>query len=283
MNTIRLRALLRLFRIELPFAAGVCVVLGQMLALGNRPTLTEAALGFLGVFCVSAAALIVNDYFDLESDRINAPDRPLPAGLVTERDVLLLFTIVTLVGFAAGFFLGWPALAVLAGVWGVGLLYNWRLKRTGLPGNLMVSFSVGMTFVYGGVVVGKPFEPVVLLFALLVSLINLGEEIAADAMDMVGDRHAGSRSLAVRLGPEGALKVSASIFFVVVVVSVLPFMFGRLEWVLFVPIAFMDAVIVYSTVRLLDARITNRRTYIRRIYLSGTVALIIIVAMRMVR
>jgi hypothetical protein len=41
--------------------------------------------------------------------------------------------------------------------------------------------------------------------AQLVFLINLGEEIAADAMDVVGDKQAGSRSLPVLLGRENAL------------------------------------------------------------------------------
>lgn len=283
MNIEKFRGLFRLFRFELPFAAGVCVLLGQLLALGRPPTVRQAALGFLGVFFVSAAALILNDYFDLESDRINAPGRPLPAGLVSKREVLGLFAIVTPAGLATGLLISWPALTTLTVVWGVGLLYNWRLKRTGLPGNLMVSFSVGMTFIYGGIVVGRPFEPVVWFFALLVFLINLGEEIAADAMDLAGDRRAESRSLAVRLGPEGALKVSGAIFLAVVVVSLLPFVFGWLEWLLLIPIVFMDAVIVYATTRLLDARIENRRVYIRWIYLSGTAALIINVLISVIR
>ena len=74
----------RLFRFELPFTAGICVVLGSLLALGQFPTLTQVALGFLIIFFIAAAPLILNDYFDVESDRINAPHRPLPAGLVKE-------------------------------------------------------------------------------------------------------------------------------------------------------------------------------------------------------
>lgn len=66
--------LFRLFRFELPFAAGVSVILGELLALGQLPTAREIILGFLSVFFISAAALIINDYFDLESDKINAPD-----------------------------------------------------------------------------------------------------------------------------------------------------------------------------------------------------------------
>jgi 4-hydroxybenzoate polyprenyltransferase and related prenyltransferases len=87
----------------------------------------------------------------------------------------------------------------------VGFLYNWWLKKAGLIGNLMVSFSVGMTFIFGGIAVNKPFETIVWFFAIIVMLIDLGEEIAADAMDIEGDSQAGSRSLALILGRENAL------------------------------------------------------------------------------
>jgi geranylgeranylglycerol-phosphate geranylgeranyltransferase len=279
----KITGLLRLFRFELPFAAGVCVVLGSLLALGQLPTPAELSLGFFSVFFISAAALILNDYFDIESDRINAPQRPLPAGLVTEKEVIWLAVGVTLLGLGLSYLIGPATLLMAAAVWIVGFLYNWRLKRTGLPGNLMVSFSVGMTFVYGGVVVGQPFVPIVWFFAILALLINLGEEIAADAMDVAGDRQAHSRSLAVQLGSKNALRVSGLIFRGVVVISILPFVFGWLGWVYFWPILLMDGVILYATAKLLDTGLANRRVYIRWIYLSATAALLIIILMEMLR
>ena len=99
----RILGLFRLFRFELPFTAGVCVILGELLALGKFPTTTEIVLGFLSIFFISATSLILNDYFDIESDKINAPERPLPAGLVTERDVVLLSIVVTMLGFITGY------------------------------------------------------------------------------------------------------------------------------------------------------------------------------------
>jgi geranylgeranylglycerol-phosphate geranylgeranyltransferase len=273
-------ALLRLFRLELPFAAGACVVLGSLLAQGGLPAAREVTLGFLSVFFISAAALIFNDFFDIESDKINAPERPLAAGLVTELGVLWLATAVTLLGLLTSYLIGLAALAVAVVVWVVGFLYNWRFKKTGLAGNLMVSFSVGMTFIYGGIIVGKPFEPVVWFFAVLALLINLGEEIAADATDIAGDLQAHSRSLAVRLGSESALRISQAIFLAVVVVSAVPFLFGWLEWLYLGPILFMDGVILYSSRKLLHGTLANRRIYIRWIYLSATAALLLIVLIR---
>ena len=280
--TTRVLGLLRLFRFELPLTAGVCVIIGGLLAWGELPTLAEMVSGFSCVFLISAASLILNDYFDLESDRINAPHRPLPSGMVSERDVILLFSAVTLAGLIVAYLISPAALLVALLVWAVGFLYNWRGKQAGLPGNLMVSFSVGMTFIFGGLVVGEPWAISVWFFALLAALINLGEEIAADAMDAKGDRRAGSRSLAVTLGPEKALKISARVFLLAVVASILPFLLGLLAWIYLPPILFMDGVILYSTSKLLDVRISSRRKYIRWIYLSALAAFLIFLLIRLI-
>ncbi len=277
----KLWGLFRLFRFELPFAAGVSVLLGELLALGQLPTAREIILGFFSVFFISAAALIINDYFDLESDKINAPDRSLPAGLVTEQEVIVLFVVVTLLGFVAATLISLTALVVAVVVWAVGFLYNWRFKKTGLPGNLMVSFSVGMTFIFGGITVGQLFEKMVWFFAIVAFLIDLGEEIAADALDIAGDRQLGSRSLAIVWGRESALKISAAIFMLLVVLSSVPFLLNWLDWVYFLPLLFMDVVILYSTAKLLNAGTAVPLKYIRWIYLSGLVAMIIFIAIRL--
>jgi len=90
MNKSKLHGLFRLLRFELSFAAGACVVLAEVLALGSWPTLRLGIFGFLSVFSIAASVLILNDVFDIETDRINAPSRPLPAGVVTKREALAL-------------------------------------------------------------------------------------------------------------------------------------------------------------------------------------------------
>ncbi len=79
----KIKGLLRLLRFELPFSAGVCVVMGQLLALGKFASILEIAFAFLSVFSISASILVLNDYFDVETDKINAPDRPIASNLVT--------------------------------------------------------------------------------------------------------------------------------------------------------------------------------------------------------
>lgn len=281
MRRTRIIGLVRLFRLELPLSAGICVILGAFLAAGSVPPISQLVLGFLSIFFISATALILNDYFDCEIDRVNAPERPLPAGLVTKREALVLSIVVALLGLLCAALISLPALAIAVVVWIVGIAYNWRFKRTGLPGNLMVAFSVGMTFVFGGVVVGHPTDRVVWWFGLLAMLFDLGEEIAADAMDVEGDRIIGSRSLAIVIGPRRALKVSAGVFLAVILVSLVPFVLRWLEPIHLVPILLMDAVLLYGTARLLDPATRHPRRYIRAIYLGGSFSILLLILMRL--
>jgi len=282
MNRTRVVGLIRLVRFELPFSAGVCVVLGEFLAAGAIPSVSDLVLGFLSFFFISATALILNDYFDYEIDRVNAPERPLPAGMVTKQDVLALSIVVALLGMLSSALIGTTALLVVIVVWIVGLAYNWRFKRAGLVGNLMVSFSVGMTFIFGGIVVDHPTDIVVWWFGVVAMLINLGEEIAADALDIEGDKLIGSRSLAIVLGPQKALAISAVIFCVVVLVSTIPFVFQWLVPMYLLPILLMDAGILYSTVRLMNPRSDNPRRFVRWIYLGALLSILMFIFMRLV-
>ncbi len=276
------KGLFRLFRFELPFTAGVCVILGEFLALGKMPSILDIVLGFFSIFFISASALIINDYFDIESDKINSPNRPLPAGLVTPKDVVWLFIVITLFGFITSFLINLTAFLVVVLVWIIGFLYNWQFKKTGLVGNLMVCISVSTTFIIGGITVGYPFDKLVWFFAGLVLLIDLGEEIAADAADLDGDKKVGSKSLAVKFGRKTALKISTFIFLLVIIYSILPFILGWLKLIYLFPIIIMDASILYSSIKLLDAATINRIKYIRLIYLSGLLAILIFIIIRLI-
>lgn len=279
----RLHGLVRLFRFELPFAAGSCVLLGQVLALGARPAVATMALGFAAMFCVSATALILNDYFDVETDRVNAPHRPLPSGDARPRDALLLSVVVALAGLAASAAIGAVAFITALVIWVIGVLYNWRFKRAGVLGNLMVAVSVGMTFIFGGITVGRPLSVHAWWFGAIAFLMDLAEEIAADAMDAEGDRLIGSSSVAIVHGRAFALRLSAFIFGVLVAVSLVPFLLGLIEAIYLLPIAIMDVVTLYAAIRLLDVRLATPRAHIRAIYLSGLAAVVLFLVLRLTR
>lgn len=278
----KVHGFIKLLRFELPFSAGVCVVMGQMLALGEFAEVHLILYGFWSVFLISASILVMNDYFDVETDRINAPHRPIPSNLVTPNEALYFSLLLLFTGILLGYLISTSVFLIAIVLAAIGFLYNRYFKQSGLPGNLMVSFSVGMTFIYGGASVGLPFHKMVLFFGLIAALIDLGEEIAADAMDMKGDELISSKSVAIKYGRATALKISFFVFFLVVMLSLVPFILNWFPIIYLIPIGIMDISIAYPAMMLLNSKNEEGRKYIRWIYLGAISGIILFIIMRLV-
>lgn len=273
--TRRLGAVVELFRPELPAAAGVCVLLGELMALGGLPPLPVLVLGFVCGFFLSASALITNDYFDFEVDAVNAPTRPIPSGRLTRRAVMAIGLAAGLAGLIAALALNPAALLFSLPVWALGFVYNWKLKSAGLWGNLSVAASVAATFVLGGLAAGRPADRAVWVFGALVFCFDLAEEIAGDAMDAEGDRRRGSRSIAILWGRAAALRVSGALLGSVIGLTVLLILWG--DWspryTLILPL--IDLSIVFFGIRLLRSQTPAAgRSAMRGLYLSGSLGLL---------
>lgn len=224
----KLQASIQLMRPELSLSAGFCVFAGQYLALGRLPDGKLILAGFLSGFLLSAAALVFNDVFDLKIDQVNQPGRPLPSGVIKPTEAVIWGLFISVVGLASAGWISRTALDIALVFWIIGLIYNWRGKQAGLIGNLMVASSVAVTFILGAVSVWDPFNVNAVLFAAMAFFIDLGEEIAGDAMDMEGDELSGSRSLALLLGKKPALRVAVGVWMIVLLLSLVPLAVGWL-------------------------------------------------------
>ena len=275
----RIRAAAELARPDLVLGAGIFVVAGEVLALGHLPPPATALLGFLAGLFVSGSANIANDYFDRDVDRVNRPDRPLPSGRISVAGLWALFLVFAGAGLASAALLG-PAVLVLAAVaWAVALLYNIRLKEMGLLGNLAVAFCVSMTVVLGGAAAGM-VNGLVLTFAALAFLFDLGEEIASDTMDIEGDALRSGRSIAAKRGRAHALRLSGGVFVLFIALLFLPFLAGWLGPVYFACAAAAGLVMAYLVSQLVrSATIAEGRVLVRRLYLAwGAVMVVFVLA-----
>jgi len=222
--------------------------------------------------------MILNDYFDIEVDKVNSPDRPLPSGLISKKEVIVFTTVITIVGLIVSLFINKSAIILYIIFWIIGFLYNCKFKEKGLFGNLFVSSSVAITIILGGIVVGDPWNTAVLLFSLMVFLFNLGEEIAADAMDLEGDKKRNSKSLAIIIGRKKAINISFSLFIIFIILSFLLVVFDLLETSYFIIISLTDIIVFFLAVKLLRSRsIKKGRLFIRRLYQSAVAGLILII------
>ncbi|HKZ88509.1 MAG TPA: geranylgeranylglycerol-phosphate geranylgeranyltransferase [Candidatus Bathyarchaeia archaeon] len=227
----------------------------------------KIAYGFLTGFTLCAAAMVVNDYYDRASDAVNEPSRPIPSGLVSSREALVLVFVLTVVGFVFAIFTSVLCLGVAAVSWVIVVAYVTIGKRTGLPGNFLVSACVATPFIYGSVAVLDWVPLNVWLFASMAFLSNTGREITKGIVDVKGDAAEGVKTLAVRNGERNAA-VAAAVFYVsAVALTPLPWLLGLVSfW--FIPVVILtDAGFVLSSALLLKDHSRENARKIKKIVL----------------
>jgi len=163
---------------------------------------------------VGAGANAINDVFDVTSDAVNRPDRPIPRGAVTILAAGATWLLLTGAGIAVGFGVSVLHGQIAFGVAALMYLYSARLKFIPILGNMVVGASVSAALAYGALALGR-FEPVIpaVLFAFLT---NLAREVIKDVQDIRGDAVQNVRSLPVLKG-SGAGVV---IFFVLIAFTI---------------------------------------------------------------
>jgi geranylgeranylglycerol-phosphate geranylgeranyltransferase len=204
------------------------------------------------LFASLAGALIagggyaINDYFDIEIDRINKPNRPLPRGAATDRGAVWLWGITSGVGLLLCASVGGGALAVGL-FWVISLyFYSKTLKRTALTGNILVGVITGLAFVYGGIAVGhaeRSFFP-----ALFAFLINVARELVKDVEDLEGDAKGKASTLPVKYGVKPALVLASMTIFLLVVATFLPYSSGIYSVSYLALIVVVNAALIYVIV-----------------------------------
>ncbi len=129
------------------------------------------------------------------------------------KEALVFVAALSVVGFVFALLVSVLCLVVAVVSWVIVVTYVTVGKRSGLPGNFLVSACVAIPFIYGSVTVISQVQLNVLLFASMAFLSNTGREITKGIVDVKGDDAQGMKTLAVRYGEKNAA-VAASLFYV---------------------------------------------------------------------
>jgi len=245
----KLMGLLRLIRPLNSLMMGFAVIVGASLVSTLNFTI-NLLLGFVTSFSLTAASMIINDYHDREIDAINEPNRPIPKGDVNPKEALFLAAILTIIGLTAAFNTNLTSLIVAVTALTISLTYITKGKKTGLPGNLLVSATVVIPFIYGGLTVGQ-IQTSTLLFVAIAFFSNTGREITKGIVDIEGDRTHNIKTIAVSYGKRTAAATAAILSFLAIGISPLPWLWGLVtNW--FLPIVLItDIGMLASSIMLL--------------------------------
>lgn len=239
-----------LIRIPNCLMIGLAVLVAETIGLGSLPTFAEALFGFLTAFLLLAGTMAFNDIQDVQVDRVNSPDRPIPSGKVTIRQAYELSIIFSALALISSLVLG--ILTFLTALVALVLMayYNTRGKKTGVLGNAVVSFNVALPFFFGGLAVDS-LRPLLFIFFLLAFLANTAREVAKGIADVAGDSSKGVMTIAVTQGPRRASELAAAFFLVAVLLSFLAPVFDQKVSLFYYPgVVIADLGFLYSSYRL---------------------------------
>ena len=197
------------------------VFVACLLAGGKMEHMPAMVIASLAAGLIGGGGMVVNDIFDAEIDRINKPERPLPSGTVSLQSAAFLYALLTVVGLLLNLFLHSSAQAIATGAALLVFFYSYKLKGTPLFGNLAVGFLTGLTFIYGGAVVGNIERATIP--ALFAFLINVGRELIKDMEDVEGDALHHAATFPVKYGLKSAAIVATVFLLAVVGSTIIPF------------------------------------------------------------
>jgi 4-hydroxybenzoate polyprenyltransferase len=172
---------------------------------------------------IAAAGYIINDYFDLNIDRVNKPEKVVVEKIIKRRWAIIWHWVLSGFGIAIGFYLSWKLRNFFIGpsnticvllLW----FYSTTFKKKLLIGNVIISlltaWVIGVLYLcefrlhrfvdpefHGALSRVYKFAVVYASFAFIISLVR---EVIKDMEDMEGDARYGRRTMPLVWGLNAA-------------------------------------------------------------------------------
>ena len=250
----------------------------------------------LSTVCITAAGNIINDVYDVETDKINKKNKQIVGTKITVKAAQNGYMILTITGVSIGFFLsnligkpGFSAIFIIISA--VLYLYATYLKQLLIIGNLIISSLVAMVIIIVGLFELLPaitpsnqltqsiIFSILLDYALFAFLLNWLREMMKDQIDITGDYNTGRNSLPIAIGAQRANKIIFLVGLIPVVLIIFyiyDYLFENLYAVLYA-LLFIVAPLLYFLINLIPAntkvQYSNLSVLLKIIMVFGIVSL----------
>ncbi len=235
---------IKLFRPVNCLITFLSVIVAAFIASLNSFPLSAVFFAAVAAALVAAAGYVINDYYDIEIDKIAHPGRPLVTGVINKNKVIIIYTVLNFIALVISFWISPLAFGFVLFTIIQLLLYSISLKKVILLGNFVVACLTGMVFIFGGIVVENVTASVIP--AIFAFLINFNREIVKDIEDVEGDLNAGVVTFSARYGIKKSKLIILIITAVLVLFTTYPFLFQlyKIEYFIFVMIL-VNPLLVY--------------------------------------
>lgn len=216
---MRMKGLYKISRPLTTLTGALAVVMGGYVA--KTGAWDNIVLATIVTILISSSANAWNDYQDIEIDRVNQPNRPLPAGIITPKDAIMFSFVLSILALILVSFINQTAFIIAFASIILLYVYSWRLKSTILLGNLSVAIVSGLSAIFGGVAAGNAAPAIWLAWIIGIGI--MGREILKTLADYEGDLQQHCRTIATAWGKKPA-KVLVFVFLILMcIVMIMPF------------------------------------------------------------
>jgi len=226
--------LLRLMRLyySIPMAGGFMVIVTYLVGgeiFGIRNLLV---LSYFSICSVIAAAYVLNDVCDINTDRINCPGRVLVQGKIKRKTATIFSIILFLTGLILAYFCNIGFLLALAAVVGGVVFYDLYSKRIGIFKDLLVAILTTslypLAFFLTEAVPGPRMKSLFISpFWLFTAA--LGYEMLKDIRDVKGDKDMGNHSITMFSSQKWFLILAHVITVLASLITLAPFILGYVK------------------------------------------------------
>jgi len=267
---------------------------------GVTTTLSTIAFALLVIatVCIAAGGYVINDIYDVETDKVNKPTKVIIHTYISEKTALIIFVVLNVIGVGLGFYLsngigqsGFFIIFILASA--LLYIYSSYLKQILLAGNIVVSLVVALSIILVGIFELLPaitdinrgvqitFFKIILDYAIFAFMINFIRELVKDIEDIDGDHKAGMQTLPIVLGRERANKavfILSLIPLFSVVYYVITYLFSQ-QLVVAYFLILVIAPLIYVTIKLFSAEQKSQYKHIslilKLVMLTGMLSLLL--------
>ncbi|WP_018615614.1 geranylgeranylglycerol-phosphate geranylgeranyltransferase [Segetibacter koreensis] len=217
-----------------------CIVHPVMFSAGATPNIHGVyfILLMISSVIIAAAGYIINDYFDINIDLINKPDKLVVDKIISRRWVIFWHLVLSVAGIIMGLYIDWKTnvrFLSLANLACVALLffYSISLKKKLLSGNVVISaLTAWVILVVGWCETSNLLQPnligsftekitrISFFYAGFAFIISLVREVVKDMEDMEGDRRYGCNTMPIAWGIN-ATKVFLAVWLIVLISALL--------------------------------------------------------------
>lgn len=264
------KGIIALLRLPYWLMTGGLALLTSLAITHGTINLETALLIFFSMAFITSAGFSINDYFDKESDAIIKPQRPIPSGALSLKQVMVISAFLFTLGLALAAFINPLSFAILLIDSVLLLIYSMRVKRkSGFAANILVGILTGTAFLYGEATI---FNSISLISLSLypIAFGTIGGNVLRDVLSLEGDSKVGYPTLPQKIGNTGAVKVAAFFFIACGVLAPLPYFIGQFT-VYYLPLILLWSILlIYSSIRLIatTSTVANVKKYERIVTMS---------------